>query len=92
MTARLIGVFGNAQFEDMTDEQIELCLMQIDVTGRFDGDIKLLNRVRCPDDSTEGIKILQDLYLRAQAENAQRRLLYAGQQPELLKQIIEQIG
>lgn len=92
MTERIIGVFGNVPFEDMTGEEIEVCLLQFDVAGRFEGDVEFLNRVRCPDYSSEGDRVLRDLYARAQAEDAKRRLLHADQEPELLRQIIERIG
>lgn len=92
MAERIIGVLGNVPFDDMTDEEIELCLVQIDVAGRFDGDIELLNRIRCPEDTFEGMRILRDLYARAQAEDAKRRLSNVDQEPELLRQILEHIG
>ena len=39
-------LLGNLPFEDMTDAEIEVCLIQIDIGGRFDGDIEFLNLVR----------------------------------------------
>lgn len=59
---RIIGVLGNIPFEDMKDDEIEVCLLQVDVFGRFDGDIEFLNLVRNGACTEQDIRRMRELY------------------------------
>jgi hypothetical protein len=59
---RIIGVGGNIPFEDMTGDEIEVCLLQMDLVGRFDGDIEFLNLVRNGAYTEQDIRRMRELY------------------------------
>ena len=46
----------------MKDDEIEVCLLQVDVFGRFDGDIEFLNLVRNGACTEQDIRRMRELY------------------------------